>query len=823
MRCLSQIAFIIFLSYSAFAQSPHGSGLSLDCSGCHTSTSWKVNPAKIFFSHANTKYELTGQHKNVDCRQCHVSLVFSDAKTNCIGCHRDMHKNSVGTDCQRCHTTENWIVNNTNLLHQSTRFPLVGNHAKSDCGSCHTDYKQLNFSVNGVTCYTCHTANYNSARNPNHIAANYSRNCDECHRSSTPTWRSSQFRHDSFPLEQGHKIEDCFACHKSGVFTGLSKDCYSCHNDKFSATSNPNHITAKFSTNCSECHAPTVWTESKFNHNLTTFPLTGKHTAVSCIECHKNGNYSSISKECKSCHDGAAAAVVTVNHKLGNFSQVCTDCHTTSAWKPSSFTHDATPFPLTGLHITQLCNRCHTAVYSGTSKECKTCHLAAMNAATNPDHKISNFPQVCTTCHTTTVWKPSSFNHGATAFPLTGAHVTQFCNKCHATQFAGTKTDCYSCHQAAYTSAVNPNHVTGGYPKDCVQCHNSNAWKPATFNHNATAFPLTGAHQTTECIKCHAAGYTGTTKDCKTCHLTAMNAATNPDHKVTNFPQVCTACHTTSDWKFDHGTGTSVDCYSCHQPAYVNSTNPNHVAGGYPTTCKTCHTTTAWIPSNFNHTATGFTIDGGHTTVTCGQCHPGNITRVDPACKTCHTPKYTATTNPSHTALSISLDCVTCHTTVKGWIPALFPNHAAYFAFAGAHIAIASNCASCHNGSYPVQTARVCDNCHSVKYNATTNPPHSLVAYSRTCTSCHTQTAWTPAPTYVHPTYSYTVKHSSKKCNECHTTNTAGYVPQCISCHQSDFNEEHKSSARKDCWASGCHTNPKNFDHRPARAKIRID
>ncbi len=529
----------LFFWGTAFAQSPHGANFLMDCSGCHTATSWTVNPSKIFFSHYNTKYYLTGQHINVACKQCHTSMVFSEAKTNCAGCHRDMHKNSVGTDCQRCHTTENWIVNKTNLLHQSTRFPLVGIHAKTDCGSCHSGYKELNFAVQEVTCYSCHSAAYIAAKLPNHIESNFSKDCDQCHRSSASSWIEAQFRHEQF--------------------------------------------------------------------------------------------------------QGVA------------------------------------------------CNTCHSANYAGTT---------------------------------------------------------------------------------------NPNHAASNYPKNCSPCHSTTAWKPATLDHSLTQFPLTGVHLSTSCEKCH----------------------------VNNVY-----------------SGTSVDCYACHQTAYSNATNPNHISAGYPTNCKTCHTTTAWVPSNFNHTATGFTLEGGHTTVACAQCHSGTIGHIDPACKTCHTPKYTATTNPSHTALSISLDCATCHTTVKGWKPAQFPNHAAYFAFAGAHIAIANNCASCHNGSYPVQTARVCDNCHSAKFNATTIPPHSLVAYSRTCTICHTQTAWTPAPTYAHPTYNYKVKHSSKKCNECHTTNTAGYVPQCISCHQSDFNEEHKSSARKDCWASGCHTSPNNFDHRPVRAKIRID
>ncbi len=56
----------------------------------------------------------------------------------------------------------------------------------------------------------------------------------------------------------------------------------------------------------------------------------------------------------------------------------------------------------------------------------------------------------------------------------------------------------------------------GGYiyaSPECYACHPTGD-ADDSFNHNLTAFPLTGAHMTTECSQCHATGYAGTPIDC---------------------------------------------------------------------------------------------------------------------------------------------------------------------------------------------------------------------------------------------------------------------------------------------------------------------
>jgi predicted CXXCH cytochrome family protein len=193
-------------------------------------------------------------------------------------------------------------------------------------------------------------------------------------------------------------------------------------------------------------------------------------------------------------------------------------------------------------------------------------------------------------CHSTTAWTPAQFNHGVTSFPLTGAHRTATCAACHAGGYTGTPADCYACHQTDYTGAVDPNHVASGYPTLCATCHSTTAWAPAQFDHNTTAFPLTGAHRTATCVACHAGGY----------------------------------------------SGTQTDCYACHQTDYAQTNNPGHTAASFPTACATCHSTTAWTPSSWDHEPHFPIRTGKHTSLACTQCHVTSSNYAAFECILCH-------------------------------------------------------------------------------------------------------------------------------------------------------------------------------------------
>ncbi len=316
--------------------SPHGENFKISCGVCHSATSWKLDPKVYSFDHDKTILPLTGQHKQLGCRACHPSLVFSDAGNTCIDCHTDIHEQTTGADCGRCHTTNSWIVENTTKLHQQSRFPLVGAHYTADCGSCHKSANKLRFEPLGIECYDCHQQNYLSAIKPNHVLGKYSKNCIECHYFSSFSWIGAGFNHSFFPLTGGHDLPDCSRCHTNGTFQGLSPECVSCHLNNYNSTTNPNHVTSGFPTNCSLCHtlAPGWKPASYTSHDAQYFPIySGKHqgTWSSCSVCHTNpANFAQFT--CIDCHEHNKSSMDGKHGDVGGYvysSQACYQCHPT--------------------------------------------------------------------------------------------------------------------------------------------------------------------------------------------------------------------------------------------------------------------------------------------------------------------------------------------------------------------------------------------------------------------------------------------------------------------------------------------------------------
>jgi hypothetical protein len=604
--------------------SPHGA-IRFACEDCHTAESWSIMPSPPKFRHERTGFPLTGQHSVVECTGCHASLTFAIATKRCMDCHDDVHRNELGASCERCHTSQSWLVPDMVDRHRTTRFPLVGAHRFANCRQCHVNQQLQEFVGLRTDCVGCHRADYDATKQPVHRTAGFGLDCQTCHAVSAMSW-GGEFNHATtgFPLTGAHAAAACASCHKNNVFQGASAECYSCHAPDFTSAANPPHT--GFATACVQCHTTSAWHPASFNHSTTGFALTGAHATVACTDCHKNGVFTGTATACYACHQAQFTGAVNPPH--AGFPTDCVTCHTTASWKPASFDHSKSQFPLTGAHATVACSGCHkNNVYAGLPTDCASCHAADFSGATNPPH--TGFPMTCATCHTTTAWSPASFNHATTAFPLTGAHAAVACAGCHKNNvYAGLPTDCASCHAADFSGATNPPHT--GFPMTCATCHTTTAWSPATFNHATTSFPLTGAHTSVACTQCHV----------------------NNVYKGT--PATCGAS-------------------GCHLADY-NATNPLHSSGGFGTDCKTCHTTTAWSPNTWalsNH-ATWFRISSGNKhnpTVwanNCATCHMTSSYQ-DFSCIDCHTHNQT-TTNQQHQGRANyqynSAACYSCHKNV---------------------------------------------------------------------------------------------------------------------------------------------------------------
>ena len=506
---------------------------------------------------------------------------------------------------------------------------------------------------------------------------------------------------------------------------------------------------------CDACHTLERWTPLRhplrFRHDATGFALVGAHSASACRGCHADLIFSNAAGDCFSCHQADFDDAVVPNHT--GLPTTCDECHRETAWETADFIHTQTGFPLLGAHTNAECEDCHIEDYAGTPIDCFSCHQADFEGAV-PDHQ--EFPITCEECHNESAWGAAIFNHSESGFPLRGAHAVAACEDCHTGGFTGAPSDCFSCHQADFEGATEPDHRA--FPVTCEDCHGETAWEPAIFDH--AAFPLLGAHAVAACEDCHAAGYAGTPRDCFSCHRADFEGATDPDHG--GFPTTCEECHGQTSWDsadFNHAqsgfplrgahaaadcqdchaggyAGTPSDCFACHQADFQGADDPDHQ--GFPTTCEDCHGETAWEPADFDHNQTAFPLDGSHRGLSCQACHRGGYAGTPTDCYACHQADYDAANDPDHLAAGFPTTCQDCHNT-SDWDDADW-DHDDYFPiYSGNHRREWNACEDCHVS--PGNFARFeCVFCHEHEQGRTDREHDEVRSYryeSQACYNCH--------------------------------------------------------------------------------------
>jgi hypothetical protein len=611
-------------------------GYSTTCEQCHGTDNW----LNAKFDHNSVGFPLTGGHAVPPraCTDCHINNTFNLTSTTCISCHQTDYNNATSpvphkgfsTNCQTCHDTITWT--DGKFDHSVTGFTLTGMHTvpPRQCADCH---KQNNYSLTSTACITCHQTDFTGAKNPDHVAGGFSQSCEICH--STAAWQPATFDHSksAFPLTGSHTVppRTCADCHGVNNYNITNTTCISCHQTDYNNAKSPVPH-AGFPTTCEQCHDTVQWTDGKFDHSQTGFPLTGSHTVPprACTDCHVNNNYNLNSTLCITCHQkDFTGANSPVPHT--GFPTTCEMCHDTTAWTDATFNHNNTPFPLTGSHMVppRACADCHVNNnYISLPTTCIGCHQTDYNNAKSPVPH-TGFPTTCENCHDTIQWTDGKFDHSQTGFPLTGSHTVppRACTDCHVNNnYNLNSTLCITCHQNDFNNAKSPVPHTG-FPTTCELCHDTIAWTDATFNHNNTPFPLTGSH-------------------------------TVP-------PRACADCHVNNNY-----TSLPTTCIGCHQTDYNQTTNPGHAAQPqfFPTTCQNCHNTTNWQNATFNHTQyTQFPINHGNANGVCSTCHTNSNNYSIFQCTNCHTQSQT---DQNHHGVKgyvyNSVNCYQCHSSGGG-------------------------------------------------------------------------------------------------------------------------------------------------------------
>ncbi len=733
------------------------------------------------FDHANTGFELTGQHRFLNCEDCHAEGVFKETPHECTACHNSTlatgkpvtHISTV-EQCDVCHSTEGFAVS------------ALVDHA-----------------VMGGNCVNCHDGVSAAGKNAAHLPT--SNNCTACH--STIAWTPE--------LVVDHKE--------------VTGNCGVCHNGSRATGKPVNHLAT--TDQCAACHdpAPALW------QPLAPGGFDHAQVLGVCSACHNNvrargqtANHPVTDAQCDTCHSTVSFAFAELDHSA--FVNGCVQCHNgvIAVGKPTAH-----------LPSSDECQTCHekrparfAPVASANVDHlqvlgaCVTCHDGRLASGKSATHMKTS--EACAMCHAPgpLPWKPVqvvNVDHG---------EVIGACSDCHngvvasgkAAMHARTSDNCQACHQSGpqpwspVTKPVDHNEVSGDSCKDCHEfsfitaslvapgkpidhiptpdscdlCHDVNAWLPATFTHEKLSI-------VNNCALCHTPGIRATAK--------------SATHLPTS--EVCEACHTGFvTWgplgaaQVNHGQVLGT-CVSCHDGTRATGKTWRHINS--TERCDACHDAAPalWQPVSNNR------VDHSQTVGVCIDCHNNATARGWPpthidakqACEACHQPgpALWAPLPPSavdHTA--VFGVCSACHDNVKArgksatHIPtadqcSVCHSTSTWLTAIVDHGAFTGNCLSCHDGVNAsgksvrhIASSDACQACHD-KAPATWTP----VAASRVdhrqvvgvCSACHNgSVAQGKAASHI-PT--------NEECDVCHGTtawlgvsvNHANFVSNCLACH----------------------------------------
>src|SRR5260370_1037294 len=192
--------------------------------------------------------------------------------------------------------------------------PPTGAPPPVACAQSHTNG---NYPPVPKDSYPCHTTDFTGTNNPSHVQLNLPHTCDTCH--TTTNWLNAKFDHTLYghwALTGAHATVQCAQCHVNNNYGALPTTCVSCHQTDYNNAMNPPHVSGKFPTDCLQCHNTSSWTAATFNHNNTSFPLTGFHTTVACATCHTPAdNYKgTLPTTCYGCHQKDFTATTNTAH-----------------------------------------------------------------------------------------------------------------------------------------------------------------------------------------------------------------------------------------------------------------------------------------------------------------------------------------------------------------------------------------------------------------------------------------------------------------------------------------------------------------------------
>lgn len=554
----------------------------------------QISPGEL--SHAHAKFDGSD-----GCLNCHSANRGVD-RGLCLTCHtpiqqrieakRGLHSQPDHDECEHCHIEHQgrtfelvyWGKTGQKAFdHALTGSTLQGAHTPLECRACHRKESipdpapllakgvELDRTFLGLEtrCASCHK--------DVHRRQFGDADCASCH--GLKKFRPAElFDHDKsrFPLTLAHGKVACARCHPTVApagsavdlptggeppdirYRGLPTTCAGCHKEPHQG---------RFGTKCETCHSSDDWKKiqrANFDHGRTRYPLTGKHQATDCVACHSPGKPRQIRgfELCASCHADAHAGQLALRKGAGE----CAECHTTSGFRPSTFTvalHEATPYPLLGTHRTTKCAACHRILPPG---ELERAGIALVRGVATP--KAAGPPAVI--------------------------------------QFRFPKSGCTDCHRDPHAGDTEKYLGKEG----CLACHALLQWREVRFDHSVTKFPVAGLHLKVSCLACHKAP----AADGRALPTSAGGLPLPTAAAVILPPPPALAWAAPREVRL---VGAPFLCSGCHTDPHL---------GQVGTGCEKCHGDSSWGPSRFDHNRDStYRLEGAHRAVACIGCHPKEL------------------------------------------------------------------------------------------------------------------------------------------------------------------------------------------------------
>lgn len=231
------------------------------------------------------------------------------------------------------------------------------------------------------------------------------------------------------------------------------------------------------------------------------------------------------------------------------------------------------------------------------------------------------------------------------------------------------------------------------------------------------------------------------------------------------------------------------------------------------TRCDACHTASGWTPVAFDHSRTGFPLEGRHLLADCRSCHTSIDFRkpVPASCASCHRDVHTG---------EFGTRCGSCH-DARDWTSRFGPeaHRRTAFPLVGRHAAIP--CEECHLNQRDrrfTRSALDCIACHQSDYARTAGSAldHARAGFGTDCKSCHFPVRFKGARFEAHEACFQISRgpHAGIGCLDCHTSLTsfaasgtcATNTADCMRCHAcSRVTPQHSGVAGFQCKDRKCY------------------